>query len=93
MNIPNNRGSVEYRRHLQAAYDREDGFVPNELGAIYSPMTTVIIGHEDGTVIQHSAFIEIHEDWLYLFAEHAAPLIFHTSEIIYYGAFERRYFQ
>jgi len=51
----------------------------------------VKIIHEEGTVLFFDyAFVERHEDWVFIFAEHHGHHVYHESDVQYYQ-YERIY--
>jgi len=53
---------------------------------------SVVINFEDGSFACYdSAFVEIHEDWLYLFPEHYPVQVHHLDDVSFWGEFERQY--
>ena len=53
-------------------------------------LTSVIVTHRDGMLLQHNAFVELWDDqWVVVFGEHMKPQVFECDEVRYYAQFTR----
>lgn len=52
---------------------------------------TVFLQHREGFLMQEAAFLMTEGDWLFVFGEHIAPLVYELDEIEKYAQFEMQY--